>query len=278
LKISQGFFVRPDYTPIFDKLGLTDIDAVFEFNVGENLNKSNLAKYRTRLKFNSDDGKDTFFLKRYNCPPLPIQLKNWLSHHSRACTSDFDRLAAEELAEAGINTPLTVAHGCQCGRLFEKRSFIITRKIPNAESLEKKLPECFYGKCSKENLNHRRNFVNALADFTALFHKTGFRHRDFYLAHIFLSTDSQFYLIDLQRAFKPLLFGERFRVKDIAQLYYSAPAGCFTRTDRLRFYLRYTGKKTLGRADKRFIRTVIARAGRMAGHDLKHNRQVGFVE
>ena len=85
------------------------------------------------------------------------------------------------------------------------------------------------------------------------------------------------YLIDLQRVFKPWVLRERFRVKDISQLYYSAPAKYFSRADRLRFYRRYSGKKKLGAADKRFIRKVNARAGRMAVHDAKHGRAVGFA-
>ena len=67
------------------------------------------------------------------------------------------------------------------------------------------------------------------------FHDTGFRHCDLYFSHIFLGEGGKLYLIDLQRVFKPVLFKERFRVKDIAQLYYSAEAKYFSRSDRLHF-------------------------------------------
>ncbi|GAI94186.1 unnamed protein product, partial [marine sediment metagenome] len=53
--------------------------------------------------------------------------------------------AVGKLAQFGINTLRVVCYGEKWGMIFEKRSFIITEKIPDAESLERKLPECFSG-------------------------------------------------------------------------------------------------------------------------------------
>ena len=91
----------------------------------------------------------------------------------------------------------------------------------------------------------KKELINALADLVRKFHETGYFHRDLYFAHIFLGENGEFYLIDLQRTFKPKFSAFRYRVKDIAQLYYSAPGKYFSRADRLRFYLRYTGKTRL---------------------------------
>ena len=139
--------------------------------------------------------------------------------------------------EAGINTPKTIAYGRQWGVLFEKRSFIITEKIPEAESLEKKLPDCFNSPATIEKLKMRRNFIARLAGFIKKFHETNYRHRDLYFSHIFCSDNGKFYLIDLARAFRPIFLHRRFQIKDVAQIYYSAPAQYFSNTDRLRFYL-----------------------------------------
>jgi hypothetical protein len=185
----------------------------------------------------------------------------------------YDLDPAQKLAAAGIHTPHTVCYGSEWGSLFEKRSFIITKQIPG-ESLERLLPPCF-ADTSKENLRSRRKFINSLAEFARTFHATGYRHRDFYLAHIF-HHDGKFYLIDLQRAFKPLLLAERYRIKDIAQLSYSAPKKYFSHTDRVRFYLVYSSKKRLEQSDKSFIRAVIRKMSQMADHDRRHNRIVPF--
>ena len=275
-EISKSFFVDTDYQHRLSRLGLTSIDAVFDFNAGTNLTKDNLSKHRSRLQFQIDSPPTTLFLKRYDRPPVSVQLGNWLTARRRISCGflEFDR--AKKLAAMGVNTPRTIAYGLQQGRVFEKRSFCITKKIPNADSLERKLPDYFNAPHTAENLRMRRNFIRRLAAFIKKFHNTNYRHRDLYLCHIFYSDDDRFHLIDLARVFKPFLLAERFRVKDIAQIYYSAPGSSFSGTDRLRFYFALTGRRKLNIEDKVFIRKVINKAKRIARHDIKHGRQVPF--
>ncbi|RKY06269.1 MAG: hypothetical protein DRP65_11980 [Planctomycetota bacterium] len=277
VKLSEDFFSDADYARALCKLGLTDIDKVFDFDGGQNLDKAELARHRSRLKFDLAESKTTVFLKRYDRVPVLTQISNWLHHHRRASTSSFDRLGAQQVTACGINTPKTIAYGEQWAGGFERRSFIMTRKIAGAESLERKLPGFFYQERSGENLKRRNAFIEGLAEFVRRFHEAGFRHCDLYFSHIFYGDGGELYLIDLQRVFKPWVLKERFRVKDISQLYYSAPARYFSRADRLRFYLRYADQKRLGADDKRFIRKVNARAKRMSAHDAKHGRTVGFA-
>ena len=277
IEISKSSFIDSDYKAAFSELGLTSIDAVFSFEAGRNLTKNNLAKYRTRLAFEINSPAVKVFLKRYDKPPVLAQLRSWLSAHKRISCAVFAVRAASKLATAGVNTPKTLFYGEQWGTFFEKRSFIITEKIPNAESLERKLPDCFDGPATVEKLRLRRSFITQLAGFIRIFHEIDYRHRDLYLSHVFYSDSGDFYLIDLARAFKPIVFSRRFRIKDIAQLYYSAPAKYFSRTDRLRFYVGYIGREEkLTGKDKTFIRRVINKARRMARHDVKHSREVPF--
>jgi len=278
MEISKSFFVDPDYKTALGESGLTSIYAVFSFNTGRNLTKNNLAPYRSRLQFQISSPPATLFLKRYDRPPLSAQLKNWLRARRRASCSFFDMDSANKLSQTGISTPKTISYGEQWGLFFEKRSFIITEKIPDAESLERKLPAFFNGPATAQSLRLRRGFIAQLAAFVKKFHETNYRHRDLYLSHIFYGETGEFYLIDLARAFKPALFAERFRRKDIAQLYYSAPPGYFSKTDRLRFYLAYTGRDNLTSKDKVFIRRVMNKAKRMARHDIKHDRAVPFTK
>lgn len=258
-------------------MGLTTVDAVFSFSAAKNLVKSNLAPFRSRLQFEIDAPPTTVFLKRYDKPPILVQLRNWLLAHKRTSCSFFEFEPTNKLTAAGINTPKVISYGEQWGTFFERRSFIITEKIPNAESLERKLPDCFNGPATVENLKLRRNFIAQLAGFVKRFHETNYRHRDLYFSHIFYSDSGNFYLIDLARVFKPALRRRRFKIKDIAQVHYSAPAKYFSQTDRLRFYLGYTGRSKLRRKDKVFIHKVINKARRMSRHDMKHGRPVGFA-
>jgi heptosyltransferase-2 len=273
----ESFFCDEDYKAGLGELGLTSIDAVFSFNEAQNLTKDNLPRHRSRLRLEINLPPATLFLKRYDCPPISVQLKNWLSANKRVSCGLFDIKPAIKLAVAGINTPKIISYGEQWGIFFEKRSFIVTEKIPNAESLERRLPDCFNAPATIENLKLRRNFIAQLAAFVKKFHETNYRHRDLYLSHIFYDDSGRFYLIDLARAFRPGLLAERFRVKDIAQLFYSAPARFFSKTDRLRFYLGYTGHSKLTGKDKAFICGVVNKAKRMARHDIKHGRAVPFI-
>ncbi|HSV26473.1 MAG TPA: lipopolysaccharide kinase InaA family protein, partial [Sedimentisphaerales bacterium] len=150
-------------------------------------------------------------------------------------------------------------------------------KITNGEALERRLPGCF-SDGSKSGLREKRAFLRRLGQWAARFHATGWRHRDFYLAHIFLTDSGQLYLIDLQRAFTPEYFAERYRRKDAAQLYYSMPRKDFSRTDRLRVYMAYAGTEVLCRRHRRFIAAVMKRVMNMARHDRRHGRVVPFED
>lgn len=264
IKIAPDFYIRSDFAECFKSLGIKTIDDVFTFAGGKNLAKKNLAPFRQRIMFDSDNPKTTMFLKRYQNIPVPKQIKNWFSRRRRISMADCDRTPAEILKNLGINTPKTIAFGAQWQGLFEKRSFIITEKIPASHSLEEKMPNRFY--------DDRKNFIERLAAFISKFHKTGFRHRDLYLCHIFCSTGGNFTLIDLSRVFKPLIFSKRFLVKDLAQLYYSSPGSIVTKADRLRFYLSYTQKDKISLRDKIIIKKIKSKARQMAKHDRKHNR------
>jgi heptosyltransferase-2 len=276
-EISESFFCDKDYETGLGELGLTSMDAVFSFNEAHSLTKDNLPRHRSRLRFEINSPPATLFLKRYDSPPILVQLGNWLSARRRISCGLFDFEPTTKLTAAGINTPKIISYGEQWGIFFEKRSFIVTEKIPDAESLGQRLPDCFNAPATIENLKLRRNFIAQLAAFVKKFHETKYRHRDLYLSHIFYDDNCRFYLIDLARAFKPGLFAERFRIKDVAQVYYSAQGSYFSKTDRLRFYLGYTGHSRLTGKDKVFIRKVINKTRRMAQHDIKHGRAVPFT-
>ena len=276
-EVSKSLFIDPDYETAFSELGLTSIDAVFSFNSGKDPGGSRLPKHRSRLQFDISNPAKILFLKRYDNPGVLTQLKNWFWHNACKSMMSFDLNPTKDLTRVGIKTPKTISYGEQWDAFFEKRSFIITEQIPNAQSLEQKLPDCFQLRSTTENLKRQRKFIIRLSRLAKKFHDTGYCHRDFYLAHIFYSDDGTFYLIDLQRAFKPRFLAERFRVKDIAQLYYSAPGSAFSKTDRLRFYKSYTGKRFLDQRDKAFICKVFKKVERIAKHDAKHGRSAPFT-
>lgn len=268
----RGFFVDPQYQQTLSEAGLDSLEAVFACKQGRSLTKAGLASWRHRIRLQLPNGQ-TVYLKRYVQPPLSVQIKGWAQHGQRAFLSEYDKGPLAKLRAVDVRIPQTIAYGGQWAGLFEKRSFIITLEIPNAHSLETALPDCFETTASNQR---GRDFILKMADFIRRFHNTGYRHRDLYLCHIFLSENETLYLIDLHRTFKPKLLGKRYRVKDLAQLHYSSPADKITRADRIRFYLAYARKDKLSATDKSLLRAIHSKAGRIARHDRKQGRVIPF--
>ena len=276
IRLSSTCYVHAEYAEAFGAAQITNIDTVFDFQGDANLVKENLARHRTRIKFTLPGTSAVFFLKRYNRVPVISQLKNWFCHRKIASTAAFDYMPASQLEQHGIQTPKTIAYGYEWSGLFEKRSFMVMSAI-EGHSLEEQLPECFDEAKSEKSYRLRCRFIDKLADFVKAFHDTGFRHRDLYLCHIFMTGKDTFHLIDLHRAFKPGLLSERYRLKDLTQLHYSSPGRVISQSDRLRFYLRYRGKTKIDASDRKFLRKIRSKAWTMALHDMKHSRPVPFA-
>ena len=276
IELNKGLFADEQIAETLRKAGLTSIDEVFKYSGGDELVKENIGKHRSRTMLEIDG--QTYFLKRYTNTPKCKQITNWIDHGQKKSTADYDRGTVDLFEKANILTPKTVAYGCQWKNGFEKRSFILTEKIANAQSLERRLPGCFNGANTPGNYKIRCEFIEKLAKFAKRFHQTGMRHRDFYFAHLFLNTADELYLIDLQRVFTPKLLSARYRVKDIAQLHYSASGDVISCSDRIRFLKHYLGRDKLTFADKRFIHKVKSKAWHMADHDIKHGRSVPFAK
>ncbi len=272
--IAPGFFADPAVVPQLAAMGLTSLDSVFAFDRCQDVNAKGLAAHRSRTCFTLPDGV-TVYLKRYTRTPILRQLANWLDHRRRGCTALYDGHRTKELDAAGVSVPQTIAWGYEWDGLFEKRSFIMIREIADAHSLEERLPD-FMGDFSAAAAQRRKAFIAQVAEFVRRFHATGCRHRDLYLCHIFLDTRGTLHLIDLHRVFKPLLLGGRFRLKDLTQLYYSAPGCAVSRADRLRFYLHYRSKKRLTLFDKWFISRIKSKAAQIAARDRNRGRIVPF--
>ena len=174
------------------------------------------------------------------------------------------------LWEAGIPTVIPVAVGARqwCG--IETESFTLTEEIYGAEPLNEVLQREFSGVLDGDRIKAKRRLIRNLADLARRFHGQGMNHQDFYLNHFFLDAEGTFFLLDLQRVGCRRTIPERYRVKDLAQLYYSADNYWVgTRTDRMRFFLAYLDSPSLGIAEKSLARKVMAKVRRIARHDAK---------
>jgi len=278
---SPSFVVAEEFKEGLAGLGLVSLDAVFACDSGRDLVKHNIGRFRRRLQFEvapvGSSQPVRVFLKRYERPPILQQVRNWLSHHRRRSFASAECEAIERLAASGISVPRIVAAGEEWGILFEQRSFLMTEEIQDSQALERRLPDCFGAETTVARLRARRDFIRRLGEFIGRFHRTGHRHRDLYLSHVFCSDAGAFCLIDLARASRPIR-QRRFQVKDLAQLHYSAPARHFSRTDRLRFCQAYLGHRKLATQDKALLRAVVRKTARMTRHNVKHGAVPPFLD
>ena len=164
--------------------------------------------------------------------------------------------AAKKLESLGINTLSVVAFGRRGLNPWQRRSFIITREITAAVSLEDffAADPARPGRCDRQggapDFRTRSQVVQHTAEIVARMHAGGVNHRDCYLCHFLLRTgekmDSEndfpaIWLIDLHRAQIRTVTPLRWIVKDLAALWFSSFDTILTRGDAFRFIRAYTG-------------------------------------
>ncbi|RME73637.1 MAG: hypothetical protein D6776_06735 [Planctomycetota bacterium] len=120
----------------------------------------------------------------------------------------------------------------------------------------------------------RRALARALGALVARMHAAGVFHRDLYVCHVYHDEASgALGLIDLARAGRRLLWRRRWRIKDLAALWYSREHDLYTRADAVAFLRAYLDLPPRGpgarlpahaRALVRAVRRKAARMGRRA--------------
>lgn len=155
---------------------------------------------------------------------------------------EFRALAA--LARAGVDTLSVAAFASAGDSLARRRSMIVTDELRGTVSLE---DVCARWRRSPPPVALRLALIRQVAKIARQMHGAGINHRDFYLCHFHLceagarSGTPRLYLIDLHRAQVRRRVPRRWRVKDLAALYFSALECGLTRRDVLRFVSHYAG-------------------------------------
>lgn len=142
------------------------------------------------------------------------------------------------------------------------RSFVITKELTDTESLE----DLFLNESVSFGL--RRRLLRRVATMARTLHENGVNHQDLYICHFLLDQGTiddelpRLYLIDLHRAQIRNTLPNRWRIKDVAALFFSSFDTGIRRHDIFRFMMLYTGKplrQTL-REDALFWHQVTKRA------------------
>ncbi|MCP4664800.1 MAG: lipopolysaccharide core heptose(I) kinase RfaP [Deltaproteobacteria bacterium] len=153
------------------------------------------------------------------------------------------------LKQLGVRTMTVVGYGKRGWNPARLQSFVITEELANTLSLEN---FCRDWPGSPPEAALKRTLVTEVANIARTLHEHGMNHRDLYLCHFMLDVspspegmDSRLlrlYLIDLHRLQMRRRTPRRWRVKDIAALFFSSMDIGLTRSDLFRFIRSYANK------------------------------------
>jgi heptose I phosphotransferase len=151
--------------------------------------------------------------------------------------------ALERLHQAGVPTMTAVAFGERGRNPARRHSFIISEELTPTIDLDiftRNWPE------HPVALALKRALIDEVARMVGNMHRAGVNHRDCYLCHFLLraepppaAKDLRLSLIDLHRAQIRKTTPPRWRIKDLAALYFSALKIGLTSRDKLRFLRAY---------------------------------------
>jgi heptose I phosphotransferase len=256
---------NPAYLPLLEANSLATFDQVMRLGAGRVM-RSVPGRRTVRIELRSASGPVVAYLKRYD--PAYLSVKRLARRLLRLPGSQDEAMhewrMVHVLRAHGILTAIPIAAGQVKVWGVSTSSFVMTAEICGAAGDEY---------VRSVDAHQRRQIIKPLADLTRRFHRQGFIHKDYYLGHIFVVPDREkpeLFLIDLQRVLGPARFSERWLVKDLGSLAYSARKNGASRADLLQFYKLYSEKPRLNQSDKRFIQKIVRRVSWLYGRTPKY--------
>lgn len=174
--------------------------------------------------------------------------------------------AIRRLDELGVETMQLVAYGETGWNPARRRSFVMTRELADTVSLE---DLCRDWPHRPPSPTLKWALIRRVAEMSAALHDNGLNHRDLYICHFLLHqpwdgdpASLHLHLIDLHRVQRRATTPLRWRIKDLAALYFSSLHIGLTRRDLLRFVRHYaaTGARDGYLAQRAMWDRVAARA------------------
>ncbi|MBK7997411.1 MAG: hypothetical protein IPK15_01415 [Verrucomicrobia bacterium] len=243
--------VFAQHQSVLQKLGLSTLEEVRAFQ-GEVI-KSHGNRRRDILRICTTDEAGAplvLFLKRSWHPYKKDGLRTLLCHGQVWSISRQEWENSLSLQHAGLKTAPLVAFGEDCGRLWERFSFLITEAVASKETLQHFLKSC-------REPCRRRLVLDALAREVHRMHEAGLAMPDLYTRHVFVDATAEqpvLHLIDMARLDRRVRLSQSLRARDLAALNVTAPLCDVSPRERIRF-LRVYGK----RIDRKLVGRIATR-------------------
>ena len=262
----NGVFYNAGLEDLIHRNSLLDFDRLMALSEGEVVKHAVPERKTVRFYLENDDGPVEAYLKRI----YPLSLTRFFTQVLKlslpgTALDEFTNITA--FHRAGLPTMIPVAAGRRRFGLFRTESFLVTKSIEGCERLDD-----FFSRFKNVPTEDKRGLIRKVALLVKKMHECGFNHRDLYLCHILLDSRGRLFLVDLHRVDKRGKVPERWKVKDIAALNYSAAQCSITRTDRLRFLKDYLGTDRLSGAEKLFSLKVLKKTEKMVKHNTNRER------
>ncbi len=204
-------------------------------------------KGRRTLRFEFEGQR--YFSKSHSGVGWAEILKNLLTLKRPILGAENEWCAIAKLKSLGLATMTAVGFGSRGWNPASRQSFVITEALEDTISLE---DYCARWSAQRPSFTIKRRLIRALASISKTLHENGVCHRDYYLCHFLLHEEPNFSagqieeprlsLIDLHRALIRRVLSQRWVIKDVAGLYFSALHIGLNRHDYLRFVRLYSGK------------------------------------
>jgi heptose I phosphotransferase len=206
------------------------------------------------------------YLKKHHVRGAATRLRAWLGLPPRASAGRDEAQNIRRLEAAGIPCVELAAYGERLDGRGRLESLTITPELegftPLDDFLRQRFPVLNAAAAARKDRSLAR-LIECVGSLVRRFHQAGFNHRDLYCCHFFVREPSpgvfEIRLIDLQRVQQRARFRQRWLVKDLAQLAYSAPRDRVKCTHKVAFLRAYFGTARLGPKEKRLVRRILGK-------------------
>lgn len=188
-------------------------------------------------------GDQTYFIKQHTGVGWKEIFKNLLQLRWPVISAKTEKRALDKLQSLGVRVPAVAAFGQRGINPARIQSFILLEALTSVISLE---DLCKTWLASPPPFAFKQALLQEVACIARTLHENGVNHRDFYICHFLLQQPMaplKLYLIDLHRAQIHTEMPVRWRIKDLAALYFSSKDIGLTQRDLIRFIECYTGQR-----------------------------------
>ena len=224
-----------------------------------------------RLTYETRLGEHHIFVKRHLGCGWGEVFKEWYRLRKPVVSARTEWEGAATLAAAGVRVPKVLGKGERGRYPHAIESFVVLDALEDCETLEH-FKHGWLGYSGPRWVTLKRALISEVAQIGHTMHGQGINHRDFYINHFLINRDLirnwqpgqaiPLNLIDLHRVQHRPHVPQRWLIKDLASLLFSALDVGLTSTDTARYLRIYLGAewKAALRKDHKLWQAIIQRA------------------